>query len=166
MPFNILTKAVAEEGLESRQPFIIGGDKYTDDRGTLSFVNDFDLGGIKRFYLIEHSNVDIVRAWQGHQVESKWFYVVEGSFLIAWVKIDNWENPNSSLQASYKILSARKSEILAVPAGFANGFKALTQGAKLIIFSNLTLEASAKDMYRFESSRWFDWFPDSLISLR
>lgn len=65
-------------------PKIIKGGKFKDERGLIRFVNDFHFENIKRFYLIKHPDTKFVRAYQGHQLESKYFYPVSGSFVIAW----------------------------------------------------------------------------------
>lgn len=138
-------------------PYIIEGGFFSDDRGRLSFVNDFNFADVKRFYMIDHPETDTVRAWQGHVVEKKYFYVVKGSFCIAWVKIDNWDNPSSELRAEYEILNENQSRILCVPCGYANGLKAIERASKLIVFSSLSLEESLKEKTRYDSSLWFDW---------
>jgi len=138
-------------------PRIIVGDIFSDQRGNLAFVNGFDFNDVKRFYVIEHPDTNIVRAWQGHVVEKKYFYVVKGSFCVAWVKIDNWENPSPELKAEYEILTDKQSRILYVPNGYANGLKALENGSKILIFSNLTLEDSLNEKMRYDSSMWLDW---------
>jgi hypothetical protein len=53
-------------------PTIITGGSHTDNRGTISFVNDFKFEGVERFYTIHHPNTKIIRAWQGHTQESKY----------------------------------------------------------------------------------------------
>lgn len=68
---------------------LIKGGIYVDDRGLLKFVNDFSLEDIKRFYVI-YSNNGIIRAWQGHKKEIKYFYPIKGEFKIYTVKIDDW----------------------------------------------------------------------------
>jgi len=130
------------------------GNSFTDDRGTINFVNDFHFEGIKRFYTITHPDISVVRAWQGHKVETKHFFVTKGKFLICWVEIDNWDNPGRNLKVNKKILSADSPEILTVPAGNANGFKAMEADSTLLVFSDLDLEASSKDLFRFESNFW------------
>jgi dTDP-4-dehydrorhamnose 3,5-epimerase-like enzyme len=140
-----------------QEPEIITGGKHADDRGEISFVNDFRFKNAKRFYTIEHPDQQVTRAWQAHQKENKWFYVVTGSFLIAWVKIDDWKEPSIALKASHHLLQANKSEILHLPGGYANGFRALTPHSKLIVFSDFTVEESAADNYRFDKDLWFDW---------
>ncbi|HZI69207.1 MAG TPA: hypothetical protein VFD44_05835, partial [Hanamia sp.] len=59
---------------------------------------------------------EVVRAWQGHQQEEKWFYVVEGSFKIAVVKPDNWQHPSLNLPVEEYKLSADKYKFCIFPA--------------------------------------------------
>jgi len=139
------------------QPELITGGSFTDERGSLFFLNEFSFPDVKRFYRIDHPNTSVVRAWQGHKVEHKYFYVVKGSFVIGWVKPDDWDNPAVDLIAEHAILTADRSSILSVPPGYANGIKALEPGSTLIIFSNLSAEDSANDMWRFEANRWLNW---------
>jgi dTDP-4-dehydrorhamnose 3,5-epimerase len=141
----------------SGKPYIINGGIHTDERGTLLHVNDFDFSGIKRFYQVENSSTQMVRAWQGHRIESKHFFVGQGAFLIAAVKIDDWENPSADLKAEHFVLKASAPQILYIPPGYANGVKALEEHSILTIFSNLSLEQSANDTYRFDASLWFKW---------
>jgi dTDP-4-dehydrorhamnose 3,5-epimerase-like enzyme len=133
---------------------IIKGNSFTDYRGIINFVNDFHFEEIKRFYTITHSDVSVIRAWQGHKVETKHFFVTKGKFLICWVEIDNWDLPGKNLNVNKEILSADNPQILIVPAGTANGFKALEPDSTLLIFSDLDLEESSKDLYRFDSNFW------------
>jgi dTDP-4-dehydrorhamnose 3,5-epimerase-like enzyme len=153
----------------SKLPYIITGGSHTDSRGRLLFFNDFDMSDIKRFYQITShqsqitnhqspvTNHQTVRAWQGHKIEEKYFYVSRGKFLICLVKIDDWRNPSRDLPVTKYILKAASPQILHVPAGFANGIKALESDSILIVFSNLSLNESQKDDYRFDANLWFDW---------
>lgn len=45
---------------------LIEGGIHTDSRGILQYVNEENLGYYRRFYLITNSDVEVVRAWQGH----------------------------------------------------------------------------------------------------
>ena len=141
----------------TEQPTIIQGGNFTDNRGTMRFVNDFLFEGIKRFYFIKHNNISIIRAWQGHQFEKKYFYPISGSFVVAWVKIDDFENPSKDLKPEYHILSAVNSEIISVPKGYANGLKALEPNSEILIFSDMDLEESVKEKIRFPADWWLDW---------
>jgi dTDP-4-dehydrorhamnose 3,5-epimerase-like enzyme len=140
-----------------QKPEIISGGNFKDDRGKISFVNDFQFQNVKRFYTIEHPDILIIRAWQAHQKENKWFYVVAGSFMIAWVKIDIWENPSSDLEADHTVLRSEESNILHIPGGYANGFRAVAPHSKLVVFSDLTVQESNADNYRFNKELWFEW---------
>ena len=136
---------------------IIQGGEFEDARGKLSFFNDFDLTKVKRFYIIEHPDIEIVRAWQGHQKEEKWFYVVEGSFKIVLVQPDNWEKPSNELPTEEFVLKSSQNQVLHVPGNFANGFRALEPKSKIMVFSSFTVEESISDDYRFDKNLWYDW---------
>jgi dTDP-4-dehydrorhamnose 3,5-epimerase len=136
---------------------LIEGGSFADARGSLLFVNDFNFKSVKRFYQIVHPDTSIVRAWQGHKIEHKYFYVAQGSFVIATVRVDDFTNPSSTLQANETILTTEKPAILSVPPGFANGIKALSPKSILMVYSNLTLVESEQDSYRFDSSLRLNW---------
>lgn len=140
----------------AEQPTIIKGGNFTDHRGSMRFVNDFRFEKVKRFYLIKHPDTSFIRAWQGHQFEKKYFYPISGSFVVAWVKIDNFDNPSRDLIPEYHILSAKNSEIISIPKGYANGLKALESNSEILIFSDMDLEESVNEKIRFPSDWWID----------
>jgi len=135
---------------------LIKGGIFKDERGTIQFVNDFKFLDIKRFYITENVSTDEVRAWQGHKTEKKYFYAITGEFLIGLVKIDNWETPSKNLKAESLILSEKDSKILEIPAGYANGLRALKPNSKLLIFSDKTMEKA--DKYMYDKNLWINWF--------
>ncbi len=139
------------------KPTIIKGGKFTDHRGVMRFVNGFQFPDVKRFYFIKHPDTSIVRAWQGHQSEKKYFYPISGSFVVAWVKVDDFENPSEGLIPEYHILSAGKSELISVPKGYANGLKALEPDSEIMVFSDMGVEESVKEKIRFPAEWWMDW---------
>lgn len=139
------------------KPTILKGGIFSDPRGSMRFVNDFCFGDVKRFYFIKHQDTSVIRAWQGHQFEKKYFYPISGSFVVAWVKIDDFKSPSDKLIPEYHILSAENSEILSVPKGYANGLKALEPDSEIMIFSDMNLEESVNEKIRFPSEKWFDW---------
>ncbi|AHW61323.1 dTDP-4-dehydrorhamnose 3,5-epimerase [Draconibacterium orientale] len=143
--------------MNNKQPLLIRGGLYSDERGELSYVNDFDLTNVKRFYVIKHPDKRVVRAWQGHQQEHKYFKCLKGSFVVAWVEIDNFKNPSVKLNAQYEILKASENNVLSVPPGNANGLKALEPGSQIIVFSDYALNESLDDKIRFEKDLWLDW---------
>lgn len=138
-------------------PEVIAGDIFSDERGKIAHVNGFRFGKIKRFYIIEHPDTAVIRAWQGHRIEQKWFYVVKGSFCVAWVKIDDWEHPSDTLQAEHQILRENDSKILHIPNEYANGLKALEAGSKILVFSDMEVEASIQHKFRYDKYQWFRW---------
>jgi dTDP-4-dehydrorhamnose 3,5-epimerase-like enzyme len=139
------------------EPFLINGNCYLDKRGQVSFVNDFNFSDIRRFYVIKNKSTKIIRAWQGHRIEKKYFYVVKGSFLICAVQIDNWENPSNSLSVKQFILPSVSNQMLVIPPGYATGLKSLSNDSYLLVYSNLSLNESKKDDYRFPAEWWYDW---------
>lgn len=136
---------------------IINGEKFSDERGEIQFVNDFDMSEIKRFYTISHPSTETVRAWQGHKIETRWFYCIEGSFDIRFVKIDNWESPSDDLIVKKVVLNSTNPSILKIESGYVNGIKALSENSKLISFSNYKLGANTADEVRFDKNRWTNW---------
>ena len=139
------------------KPNIIQGGQFEDERGKLIFFNDFDMKEVKRFYIIEHPDASIVRAWQGHKIEKKWFYVISGSFKVVLVQPDNWETPSSDIKVEEFIMKASENTVLSVPDNYANGFKAMEPGSKIMVFSSFTVEESSEDNYRFDKSIWYNW---------
>lgn len=133
---------------------LIKGNVFNDERGSVSFVNDFKFSDIERFYIIENSETHPVRAWQGHKLDCKNFYCIAGSFQISYVKIDNWENPSSSLPVTSLILTATTSDVLRIPAGYANAIKSLEKGSRLISFSTLPLDHVKDDDVRYDKNTW------------
>lgn len=139
------------------KPYIIKGENYTDERGGLDFYNDFDMSQIKRVYFTIHKDKEVIRAWQGHKIESRWFCSVKGSFLVKLIEIDNWGNPSNELKViTYKLTSV-KQEILYIPSGYVNGFKALQTDSKLMIMSNYGLNEVENDEFRFDKNKWVKW---------
>lgn len=139
------------------KPNIIKGGEFEDERGKLIFFNEFDMKEVKRFYIIEHPDSTTVRAWQGHQKEQKWFYVLAGSFKIVLVQPDNWQKPSDQLAVEEFILQTTVQQVLYIPGGYANGFKALEPKSKIMVFSSFTVEESSNDNFRFDKTWWYDW---------
>ena len=140
-------------------PLLIKGDEFIDERGSLSFVNDFTFDYVKRFYIIKHTSSNIIRAWQAHKSEMKFFYVLHGEFIVNLVKIDNWKNPSKENEVISYRLSKRNNSILVIPKGYANGFINTEKNSELLVFSSASLEESLKDDYRFDknyfkNSKW------------
>lgn len=129
---------------------LIKGDAHIDERGTLRFVNGFDLAGVKRFYQVENHRVGFIRGWHGHKHEQKYMYVASGSVYVGVVDLKTEEIQKF-------ILSAEKPSILAIPGNTAHGFMNLSEHTKIIFFSTATLEESKKDDLRFPWDKWNIW---------
>ena len=141
----------------NESPNIITGDFHEDERGKLIFFNKLDLSLVKRFYIIVHRDIEIVRAWQGHKQEQKWFYLLKGAFTVVLLRPDNWQDPSADLPLEKFVLQNGVQEVLHVPGGYANGLKALEPNSEIMVFSSFTVEESSKDNFRFDRDKWFDW---------
>ncbi len=137
-------------------PKLIKGGIHNDSRGQIDFVNDLDLTAVKRMYFTTNANTSIIRAWQGHKIESRWFICVRGSFKVQLVEIDNWENPSNNCKKTEYTLTENKPEVLYIPKGFLNGFQAIEDNSKLMILSNYKLNVNPNDNYRFDLTK-FNW---------
>jgi dTDP-4-dehydrorhamnose 3,5-epimerase len=139
------------------EPSLTQGDIGIDDRGSISFVNDFRFEGVKRFYLVTNHRAGFVRAWHAHRKESKYVTVVQGAAVVAAVLIDDWDTPDQHARVHRHVLSATRPAVLFVPAGYANGFMSLTDDSKLIWFSTATIEESRGDDIRYDARYWNPW---------
>lgn len=138
----------------SKRPRLIPGGLAVDDRGQLTFANDFSLRGMERFYLVENFSTEVVRAFHGHRKEDKYVLVVSGSAIVAAVEMDDTAAPSKQNPVHRFVLSARQPAVLHIPAGYANGFRPLEPGTRLMFFSTSTLEAAKQDDYRFPYDYW------------
>ena len=146
--FNRNTKEM-EEKIESLE-----GGIAVDERGQLTFVNDLDMTEVRRFYTIRNADMEVIRAWHAHQHERKWYYVVKGAFTMAFVKIDNWENPSPDLVPEVYHLTEKESRILLVPEGYAGYVKEEEPDSVLLVFSSKILKEAVKDSWRYDKSMW------------
>ncbi|MDP3358428.1 MAG: WxcM-like domain-containing protein [Lutibacter sp.] len=131
-------------------PKIIKGDSHTDARGTLFYNNDFDATTIRRIYVIENATTDIIRGWQGHKIEQRWFSAIKGSFKIGLIKIDQWEQPSKNLEMLTFTINADTLEVLYVPQGYVSSIQAIEVGSKLLVMADHLL-GEIKDEYRYEA---------------
>lgn len=136
----------------------IQGGVHTDTRGRMVFFNEFSMEAVKRFYEINPSDTKIIRAWQGHLIERKWFYCSEGAFVIYLIALDPQGKLSRTTPPERFIIESDLPLILEVPAGYASGFKAIRENSKLLVFSDATVEASIADDYRFPEKEYLvDW---------
>ncbi len=138
-------------------PKLIEGGMVIDDRGSLSFINDFHFDGVKRFYIVTNHSAGFVRAWHAHRHEAKYITVVQGVAIVAAVAITNWKRPSKTAEIHRYVLSAQKPAVLYIPPGYANGFMSLTDDARLVFFSTSTYEESINDDMRYDACYWDAW---------
>ena len=132
---------------------IIQGGLAVDDRGSVTFINDFNFEGVKRFYLVENHNKGFIRAWHGHKKEGKYVYVVQGTALVGVVNM-------ATEEVSKFVLSSKSPKILWIPAGNYNGFKSLEENTKILFFSTTTIKDSLGDDIRQKYDKWNIWEED------
>jgi len=138
-------------------PVVINGKVAVDDRGSLSFVNDFTFDRVKRFYLVNNHRAGFVRAWHAHRREAKYVLVVRGAALVCAVAIDNWDHPSRNAEVHRYTLSAALPSILFIPPGYANGFMSLTERTNIMFFSTSTIDESRGDDIRYDARYWNPW---------
>lgn len=125
----------------------IHGGMAEDHRGSIRFVNDFDMTAVKRFYIIENKDIETIRGWRAHRIEQRWFYVLEGAFSLKTVRIDDWENPSPTLPVKEIILRAEDQRVIHVPVGYGTAFQALEPGSRLLVFADYSIEHAKEDDY-------------------
>lgn len=130
------------------EPKLFRGEKFVDDRGHLTFCNNWSMDGIKRFYQVENHLIGSIRAFHGHQREEKFVYVPQGSAQIVLVPMPLPEITSSGQTLRKFTLSSQIPAVLYIPAGWYNGFKVLSQNTILMFFSTATLEESKNDDVR------------------
>ena len=129
-------------------PTLLTGAIHGDERGRLSYNNNFDLSLVRRVYFIENENTSIIRKWQGHKIEQRWFSAVTGSFKILLIKIDNWEQPAKGLKAQEYVIKSDTFDILHIPKGYVSSIQALEKPSKLMVMADY-LFGEIKDEYRY-----------------
>ena len=128
---------------------IIEGSTFQDNRGFVRFINDFDLEKVRRMYLIK-PELNVIRELRGHKKESKWFYVLTGSFQVQTINMLVLNHRQNF------ILRSNENKVLNIEPGNYNGFLALEESSELLVFSNQTLEVSKEDDFRLtlEDFKW------------
>lgn len=152
--FNTHKLKLIKNDHEIDLPTIIECGEAVDQRGKVSFANGFDFDQIKRFYIVENSQVGLIRAWHAHKHESKYAFVLKGEAIIAAVAVDNWEKPSKEAKVHRFHISGKKPCILYVPAGYANGFISLAPETQIMFFSTSTIDQSKQDDYRYDPRYW------------
>ena len=129
-------------------PKIISGDCHVDHRGALIYNNNFDATNVKRIYFIENKNESIIRGWQGHKIEKRWFSPVMGSFKIRLIKINSWELPSKDLSFVEFEIKSDKLDVLYVPQEYVTSIQSVGENTKLLVMANFLI-GETKDEYRY-----------------
>lgn len=133
---------------------LLEGKKYQDERGIITYNNDFDTSQIKRIYTIENQSTEFVRGWQGHKIEQRWFACMKGSFEISVIKVDNFTQPSKDLTIQKYLLTDEVLTYLHIPAGCITAIQAKSEKSKLMVLADYGLGELA-DEYRFDLN-YFD----------
>ena len=142
------------------EPVLYNGGLAVDDRGEVTFVNDFDFADVKRFYMVRNHHAGFVRAWHAHRREAKYVTVVAGAALVGAVEIDDWDSPSVHLPVKRYVLAAKQPRVLYIPPGYANGFMSLTADAHLVFYSTASVQESVADDVRYDARHWDIWTVD------
>ena len=122
---------------------IFEGKKYEDERGIITFNNEFDASEIKRIYTIENHSSDFVRGWQGHKVEQRWFATMKGEFEISVIEIDDFDQPSKDLKISKYQLNDKSLTYLHIPSGHITAIRQKRKGVNYW-FLRITLWAKSE----------------------
>lgn len=127
---------------------ILEGKKHEDERGIITFNNEFDASEIKRIYTIENHSTEFIRGWQGHKIEQRWFACIKGEFEISVIQIDDFTQPSKDLMITKYRLDCETLTYLHIPAGFITTIQTKKTGSKLLILADYALN-QIQDEYRF-----------------
>jgi dTDP-4-dehydrorhamnose 3,5-epimerase len=136
------------------KPEVLKGFTHRDARGTLSYNNNLDISAFKRLYVIENSLEQPFRGWHGHEFESKIFIALDGKLRFGAVRVRDWFNPDPDEKPITAELESSDLDAFFVPGGYANSISSLKLGARALVLSSSTLQASMEDDYRFPAEFW------------
>ncbi|WP_312089662.1 WxcM-like domain-containing protein [Chryseobacterium sp.] len=128
---------------------LLQGKAHQDDRGIITFNNEFDASEIKRIYTIENHSPDFIRGWQGHKIEQRWFACMKGSFEVSVIEVDDFTNPSKDLTIQKYLLTDEVLTYLYVPSGCITAIQAKQDGSKLLVLADYGL-GEINDEYRFD----------------
>jgi dTDP-4-dehydrorhamnose 3,5-epimerase and related enzymes len=117
-----------------REPSIFPIDSFQDQRGKISFCNDFDFSKFKRFYTITPAQSGQIRAWQGHRYEEKAFMVLKGEVKLVVIPVFDFRSEKVGFPKEFTLTSSDPQLVL-VPGGYLNGFQFLSSGSSIFIIS-------------------------------
>ncbi|WP_228453891.1 WxcM-like domain-containing protein [Chryseobacterium fistulae] len=125
------------------------GNKHEDQRGIITYNNEFDTQNVKRIYTIENHSKGFIRGWQGHKIEQRWFAAMKGKFEISVIEVDDFDQPSKELTIHKFMLDDQSLTYLHVPAGCITAIQAQEENSKLLVLADYKL-GEIHDEYRFE----------------
>ena len=143
------------------EPKLIHAGRAIDDRGVLTFCNEFNLQGVVRFYSIRNHRRGLVRAWHGHEHSDTFLWPISGMWTVAAVRSRNMKAMVAMENVVTEPVGPQPqkhaidgSHIYHVPAGWYHGHQSLTDGAILGVFSTATIGQVRTDDLRLPWDRW------------
>ncbi|WBV61559.1 WxcM-like domain-containing protein [Chryseobacterium camelliae] len=127
---------------------LLKGNRHQDERGVITFNNDFDASPIKRMYTIENHSVECIRGWQGHKIEQRWFACMKGSFEISVIEVDNFTQPSKDLTIQKYFLTEDMLTYLHIPSGCITAIQSKSLGSKLLVLADYGL-GEINDEFRY-----------------
>ena len=128
---------------------LLQGKAHQDNRGIITFNNEFDASEIKRIYTIENHSPDFIRGWQGHKIEQRWFACMKGSFEISVIVVDDFTKPSKDLAIQKYLLTDEVLTYLHIPAGYITAIQSKSLDSKLLVLADYGLR-EITDEYRFD----------------
>ena len=80
-----------------KEPTLLEGGVAVDPRGQVSFVNGFGFKNVVRFYMVENSEAEPIRAFHGHMREGKYVFVPSGAALVIAVPLSDPKEPRTDV---------------------------------------------------------------------
>ena len=143
--------------MDTSKPFMYESRVSSDDRGTfvpwLQNAENLEYAPglkVKRVYYVYNYGAGIVRGFHFHEKEWKIFIIASGS--AKFVALD----PNKPEEQFTFISSSRKSNVIVVPPGFANGWISLEPNTILICGSTASFDESINDDKRMDPYKFGD----------
>lgn len=127
---------------------LLEGKSHQDERGIITYNNDFDLSQIKRIYTIENHSIDFIRGWQGHEIEQRWFACMKGSFEISVIVVDDFIYPSREVTIQKYLLKDDVLTYLHIPSGCITAIQAKEENSKLLVLADYGL-GEINDEYRY-----------------
>ena len=133
--------------MNKEKPRIIHGGVAVDDRGIVTFCNDFNLQecGIKRFYTLQNHRRGFVRAWHGHIKEAKYITVLSGVAVVGVFWLFHGRRAPDDV---YRYTLYPNGDILYIPPSYANGHMSLVDNTIVMHFSTVSMDETKGDDVR------------------